>query len=290
MAMTSNQVGIKQVGVPSDDEPYVVPITAYGATYSGFGQAGLPSEQYPNIPPVAGPIAKPGISQVGTWADGVFIGQYRVSGTIMQYGRWYYKCMVGRAANRAMQVLMTASLYSPNKTMQLFVIGTKGAALSMKLALTGKTSAASQTTYAAQGYLSSFVSKIMKIEGILHGNFDICWPVNGVISPVAKYALKAKGTLQAAVIRTYAVWGKILANAKDAYLIVAHIGSASRSITKATGTLKVKAQKVLKIIGTMQTEIETRFLKITGLLKVPQFIASVPRRLQDFVTNKTWWR
>ena len=264
--------------------------TSYGLTYSGFGQAGLPSEQYPDVPPIAGPVANLGISQVGTWADGVYIGQYRVSGQVMQYGRWYYQCKVGRAVSKSILILITASLYSPNKTMQLFVIGTKGAASALVLQLTGRQSVAAQTIYEAQGHLSSFVSKIMKIEGILHGNFDIVWPVNGIITPVAKYALQTIGTLRAVVITNLAVWGKILANAKDAYLIVAYIGSASQNITKMTGIIKQTAQSVLKIIGTMQVDIETRFLKITGLLKVPQFIASVPRRLQDFVTNKTWWR
>ena len=75
--------------------------TSYGLTYSGFGQAGLPSEQYPDVPPIAGPVANLGISQVGTWADGVYIGQYRVSGQVMQYGRWYYQCKVGRAVPSA---------------------------------------------------------------------------------------------------------------------------------------------------------------------------------------------
>ena len=253
----------------------------------GVTQAGLPSEQQPYVPPAAaGPLGIAGVSMAGSYIDGISLTHYAVRGRIMQYGSWRYRCTVRLALVSKAVYAAHASIYAPNMTVRMLISGAIGSGSLSKIAACGIISKTSSAIAAIKGIIARQRTQRYLLKGLLQSQHDIVYRVQGVLGAYQRIALQMTGLIRAVCMSKIAIWGRISGNYAKVICATGVIGLGIRSFYKATGMLQQKAIAVYRVAGQMQTAVETRLLQITGKISVPQFIAAVPRRMQDWVTNK----
>ena len=257
----------------------------------GITQSGLPSEQQSYIQKdPASPLGIAGLSMAGSWSDGIGISKYSVRGRVMQCGSWFYKCtvcisLVSKAVYRAQ-----SSIYAPSMIIRVISFGTVASGAKKNISIRGVISKVFSKSVLAKGVLSR--SRLCRYfsKGLLQSQYDIVYRTQGILKAYKRIEIQIIGILHAVNIDRITMWGHINGRYSKVIKISGVIGLGAETIYKLVGVLQQKSVSLYKASGEMKTDLETRFLKITGKISVPQFIAAVPRRMQDWVTNKRWWR
>ncbi len=259
---------------------------------TGITQTGLPSEQQPTIPAITlGPIGTAGLSVVGDpAADGIKTFGFAVNGRIMQHTVTNYMCMVRLSLTKYMRLMVAASVYSPNMTVRTQIQGSIVSGSINVYTAKGLLRIAQTCLVSAMGAVVRQKNARLKATGILQSTHDIVYRAQGVLEAYQRTALQVTGLIRAICVSKVVIWGRISGNYAKVIRAAGAIGLSADSFCKATGLLQQSAAAIYRVAGQMQTAIETRFLQIIGRISVPQFIAAVPRRMQDWVTNKRWWR
>ena len=257
----------------------------------GVIQTGLASEQQPYIrQDMTNPLGVAGLSMPGSYIDGISSAHYVITGRTMQYGSWFYKCMVKLSLVKKMNYPACASVYAPNMIIRIISSGTIIYYGYKNITTIGVISKISNIIAAARGFFALRKTQKHLAKGLLQSQHDIVYRVQGMLGAYQHISKLIVGTIQAVHLNKIVIWGRASGNYVSTLKSVAVIGSGISNVYKTIGILQKSLNAIYQLVGQMKTDIETRLLLFTGKISVPQFIASVPRRMQDFVTNKKWWR
>ncbi len=128
----------------------------------------------------------------------------------------------------------------------------------------------------AKGYAVSVGKEVFKATGLVHIKAAYRFIARGDRAGETFYLLKVRG------FKSFAK--------KCGYLAEAVSAEGQKLRHKVRGTLGQKQKLFLQATGHLGSQIVSMMYSLKGYLPKIAFVAAVPKKYQDFMTNKRWFR
>ena len=144
--------------------------------------------------------------------------------------------------------------------------------------------------YSVEAVTNLLYSDWLRVRGVAVSRGINLAVTKGFLIAVKKLSLKVTGDKAGSVIRFLRVRGGLQKASKSLYKAKGSLAKLLRSAF----LVKVKAQgassTIIKVRAKLFSKVYSNLFRLQGFVPKLAFIAAVPRRFQDFVTNKRWFR
>ena len=216
-------------------------------------------------------------------------------------------------------VYACGNVYSPKDRTPLGIQGVLCYPYSNIYADEGKSIVDFSTRYSLVGYINLIVFHapiavtaikksardiMLPVTGILDYGFAMNYCASGIVNIGEKFFYHVKSKIQrnmlqqysvfgdesGYVYRRFAVFGSIVAHFHSSYNVSSWLATGKNLFMSACGRVSCKELIPVKITGSLNSTSATALLALRGAISTVAYIASVPKKFQDFVTNKRWFR
>lgn len=129
-----------------------------------------------------------------------------------------------------------------------------------------------------------------KVSAICKANYRAISRIIGVIEREQLNPIRVTAVCKANYLKAVKTIGLLVYENKAYFKITGVSATLAQSFVAVTGILGQLSITPFKIIGALANTIEHNFIRITGVVNIAAFVSSVPKKVQEFVTNKKWWR
>lgn len=137
------------------------------------------------------------------------------------------------------------------------------------------------------GYPSVFISGV---TGVCKANYRTLTKIYGKIQRKQLNPIRITAVCKANYRKTVKTIGLLVYENKKHFRVTGVLATLAQSFVKSTGTIRQLSITPFRLMGKLANTVEHNFVRITGKINVAAFVSSVPKKVQEFVTNKTWWR
>lgn len=216
----------------------------------------------------------PGVFHVGTGSSMLYaVIPLRCIGSVMSVSTLSVKCIADITIKSVLRYIAEALLYAANSSTKYEVVGCETVKKAIVILCTAKKKSRAIIEYKVSSLSTRAKSKVFNVSAWLLGYG------NAIYNCVSK--LKSKGELRY-IITSYMMCSSnvfcyvhgIVKKFSDAmYSVNSVITDAMYMYYKAKATISIPSFYVTK-----------------GIIKTLAFVASVPYKMQEFVTNKRWFK
>lgn len=144
--------------------------------------------------------------------------------------------------------------------------------------------------YSAEGITNILLSDVFPVKGwaVLRENLPVM--ATGFVVGVRRLFVLVKGDKAGKVKRLIRAKGAVQKESSAVCGIRAVLATSYTAIYNLSGKIRVNFSNSVKVTGKLFSKIYNTLFGAKGYIPKIAFIASVPKRFQDFVTNKRWFR
>ena len=265
MSIRGKTIGQMQVGLSSEDNPVVTPLTSQSLLPIGLTIIGTNSA----VP-----------------SSSIFMctGKLRVS-----YRNTYSASGLIQIPYKS--IYMSVG-YFIGKHHEMYFRATGDLSVSDRLPIrmTGVVRQQALSFVKSIGILGYPSDTLVRIIGICKANYSKVFRTSGVLQRKQLNPIRVTAVCKANYDKLVKTIGLIVYEHKDYFRAVGSIATLAQSFVQLTGTLRQLDIAPFKTIGSLANTTEHNFVKIVGKINIAAFVAAVPKKVQEFVTNKKWWR
>lgn len=213
-----------------------------------------------------------------------------VKGATLQKARRIYLSLGTKVILREYFLLQTGSVFSPN----FKVIYSVGGALGY----------ISWGYYDTWGTLQQSYSSMFSIKSTLvlpkllfylvtataQSFYSGLYLLQSTILANYRHKLWPTGYLEGGVRFYFKSRGRVIAKLKKAIKISGSIVDGKKYYTKTQGVIQGSKRMVLVVKATLNSKWRSILYSVKGLSSAPFYVARIPVKLQQFITNKRWFR
>jgi len=261
------------------------------AYYAGSYQSGLPSREAPFIASVTGQSSwQTGLSQVGGFSAAVHAACYRCVARVQALSKLRHKCTAVLALPGLVMIAIEGYVYHAN--FRAFCAVRAGLAVggTMLHRVAAVMTQSAYQRHAVTAVLALGVSARYRVTGLCQANYAAVCRITGALKQRLNYRIRTIGILKAnhrTLIRVRAVLWQFTA---ARYRVTGLLGYGVRAAYKTVGALRQTSLAKYQAHGHLANTVGHWFIKVTGNINIAAFVASVPKRVQEFITNKTWFK
>lgn len=128
------------------------------------------------------------------------------------------------------------------------------------------------------------------LQGLIKGINDILYRTSGVIKSIEKLRYRAKAKLIPVVMTMYTATANTKAWEYIGYCVHGLPAKGLRGVYVISSTVQRKLGQAYKLTGNLLNTVGQWLYNVKAKTNIASFITSVPKRVQEFVTNKRWFQ
>lgn len=261
--MINGHVGLMKVGLPSTEAPAVVKSKTQ---WNHVGQWRLGTPQY--------------------LRQDVF---FKCKGKIMaDYSTFFKHTGILSIKTFAYQQIK-ASIFSPNIKFNIKAIGSIALPYTTQFFQSGIIRQKQNIAIGCKGLLGAGTSFIHTVSAICRANSSKTMSITGVIKQSGKYYAQSTGFLLANYSSIVKSTGVLQQITKGYHNVKGILGYGVNTTMQIQGVIQQAGTVIHGCIGGLANTAGHIFITITGKINIAAFVSSVPKRIQEFYTNKRWF-
>lgn len=202
--------------------------------------------------------------------------KFKVSGIVSIAVHAYIQCLA---------VMYAANFYT------LYSVRSKLAApVNAVYSCLGKHQTETRLNYACSASLANIVSTVYAVKSILFGGVLYGYKTVGHISVLYSELYHCIADLHGIYHFFYKCMGRRDFVGKTLYAVKSCVGTAGQTMYAVKSSLSTVKYSAYKTTASLKNTIGAWYYRCTGGVKLMAYITSVPHRIQEFVTNKRWFR
>lgn len=204
----------------------------------------------------------------------------------------YARYRVNGIVSIAVSVVMTmkAMMYAPNFYILYSVKSSLAARYTEIYGVVAKAQADNIYRWKAVGSLCNPASAVYAVKSVLFGGILFGYTVASKIVANSSEFIRAIGNLHGIINAPYRVVARFIPIADIVYSVHGMAGTAKSIGYAVKSTMSVTKSAAYKATASLKNTIGAWYYHCTGSVKLMAYVASVPHRIQEFITNKRWFR
>lgn len=204
------------------------------------------------------------------------------------YVRFKVSGIVSIAVHAYIQCL--AVIYAANFYILYSVYSKLAAPVNALYLCLGKHQTETASRYACSASLSNIVSAVYAVKSVLFGGVLYGYKTVGHIAALYRELYHCIADLHGIHHFFYRCMGRRDFVGKLMYAVKSSIGTAGQTMYAVKSSLSTVFSAAYKTTASLKNTIGAWYYCCTGGVKLMAYITSVPHRIQEFVTNKRWFR
>ena len=204
-----------------------------------------------------------------------------------------HKCVVVNGfviIRKLLQSIVYGTLYSPNRMIGYKITGMMALLSKVYYLCIGK----HETEMSALFFVKSTLQAVKRLRfsttAVLIGGRAIAYECSALIMSRLKHGFDVQATLHGYEATGYKVFARLKPSIRCIYTVKSCIGNAKSMAIKVTATISTMKNITAVVKGTIENTYGQWFYTVKGMNGALAFVASVPRKMQQFLTNKRWFK
>jgi hypothetical protein len=147
----------------------------------------------------------------------------------------------------------------------------------------------SVTNMRVTGVMGDGLAFVHKCISFCKANHHAIYRQTGVLQQIGKYYARATGTLLANASSNYRVTGVLRQASTAIHKCIGLSGQGASGTMVIRGVLQQASISIHRCTGGLANTAGHIFMKVKGKINIAAFVSAVPKRVQEFYTNKRWF-
>ena len=257
----------------------------------GLMHLGLSSEEAPVVTPLTEQSLIPiGLSIIGTYSAVPTSRIFMCKGKLRVYYRLPFKA-IGFTRIPSFSVCKVAGYFFGKHNEAYFrITGDLSVSARLPIRTAGIIRQRSVTVVKSTGVLGYPSVFISSVTGVCKANYRTIIKIYGKIQRKQLNPIRVTAVCKANYTKAVKTIGLLVYENKKYFRVTGVLATLAQTFVRSAGTIRQSSITPFKLMGELANTVEHNFIRITGVINIAAFVASVPKKVQEFITNKTWWR